>query len=76
MAGMIRLPDPDRIGAAIADLRVLHGLRQRDLAQLASIWQSRLSVWESGTNRPDIGQLVKVANALGYDLALIPREDT
>jgi transcriptional regulator with XRE-family HTH domain len=70
---MIRI-DPDRIGPAIGELRRLLGLTQVALAEEAGIFPSQLSHWEHEDRRPDLASLVKVARALGYDLALIPRE--
>jgi transcriptional regulator with XRE-family HTH domain len=72
---MIRLNDPERIGRSIADLRLLHQLSQRALGAQAGITQARLSDWETGNAIPTLPTLVRVAHALGYDLALIPRED-
>jgi transcriptional regulator with XRE-family HTH domain len=72
---MIRLNDPERIGPSIADLRLLHQLSQRKLGAQAGITQARLSDWETGNAIPTLPTLVRVAHALGYDLALIPRED-
>lgn len=72
---MIRI-DPTAIGPAIGDLRRLLGIQQRDLAADAGLFPSQLSYWERGLRTPDLKSLVKLAHALGYDLALIPREDT
>jgi transcriptional regulator with XRE-family HTH domain len=68
--------NPDAIGPALGELRQLLRISQRDLATDAGLHSSQLSYWERGLRTPDISSLVKLAHALGYDLALIPREDT
>lgn len=72
---MIRI-DPAAIGPALGNLRQLLGIRQRDLAADAGLFPSQLSYWERGLRDPDLKSLVKIARALGYDLALVPREDS
>jgi transcriptional regulator with XRE-family HTH domain len=57
---------------AIRDLR---GLTQRALAAQIGVEQSRICGYERGTHVPSSGSLLRVAHALGYDLALVPRED-
>jgi len=75
VAGVIRLTDPARIGPALGQLRVLLRLTQRQLCAITGQKQSRLSVWETGAETPDLRSVLRVAQALGYDLALIPKED-
>lgn len=73
---MIRFADPNRIGPALGDIRKLLGLTQVALAADAGLWPSQISQWEAGQTHPDLVSLAKLAAGLGYDLALIPREDT
>ena len=77
MTGVIRFADPERIGAAIYDLRGLFMLSQNALARAAGspVKQTQVSSWERGRSNPSVGNLIRLANALGYDLALVPRED-
>ena len=73
---MIRLGDPAAFGASLIGLRQMFGVTQKQLATDAGLWQSQVSHWESGQRIPDLPSIVKLANALGYDLALIPKEDS
>ncbi len=81
---MIRLTDPTRIGPALGDVRVMLGIPRRALARTianetcrnvssvnAQLWQ-----WDKGHHMPDLASLPPVLLALGYDLALVPREDS
>ena len=70
---MIRLGDPAAFGASLIGLRQMFGVTQKQLATDAGLWQSQVSHWESGQRIPDLPSIVKLANALGYDLALVPR---
>jgi transcriptional regulator with XRE-family HTH domain len=67
--------DPAAIGPALGEIRRLLGLSQRGLASDAGLHSSQLSHWEAGQRTPDLASLVKLAHALGYDLALIPRSE-
>jgi transcriptional regulator with XRE-family HTH domain len=72
---MIRLKEPACFGRALADLRNLHGLTQRQLAAQAGFGQSQVSHWEAGQREPDFSSVAKLAAAFGYDVALVPREE-
>jgi transcriptional regulator with XRE-family HTH domain len=72
---MIRLTDPGRIGAALRDLRAILGLTQVAMAETIGTTQGRYSEFETGAVVPSIPTLVRMFGHLGYDLALIPRED-
>jgi transcriptional regulator with XRE-family HTH domain len=72
---MIRIHDPAKAGPILGDLRVMHRRRQADVAEQAGFAQSLLSKWECARNVPALDSLIRVARALGYDLALVERED-
>lgn len=72
---MIRLTDPGRVGPALGNLRVTNGRDQRDLAAASGINQPQLSGYEVGRHTPQLAAVFALAHALGYDLALVPRED-
>lgn len=72
---MIRLPAADRIGPALDEIRRLLGITQQQLAEDSGVWPSQLSHWKTGDRQPDLASLVKVAGGLGYQLALVPKED-
>lgn len=81
---MIRLPDPTRIGPALAEIRGLQMVTRRQLAREISRITGRsetsvnaqLWTWDVGTRRPELTSLAVLLPALGYDLALVEREDT
>jgi hypothetical protein len=81
---MIRLTDPERIGPALAEIRNMLGLGRRQVARhIAHITgrtetsiNAQLWTWDVGRRHPDLASLGPLLDALGYDLALIPREDT
>jgi transcriptional regulator with XRE-family HTH domain len=71
----IRLTAPEHAGIAVRDLRRMSGLRQADLCGLTGISPQQHGQYESGRRVPGVGTLIRLANALGYDLALVERED-
>jgi transcriptional regulator with XRE-family HTH domain len=73
---MIRLDDPDFLGPALKLMRQTTGLSQQAAAKAASSSQSHVNDWEQGARRPSVAGLIRLADALGYDLALIPRAET
>jgi transcriptional regulator with XRE-family HTH domain len=74
MSDPVIITEPGDAMRALWAVRVIRKLSQRELA-VSGTWQSELSSWERGTMVPTLGSLLKVAAALGYDLALVPRED-
>lgn len=72
---MIRITAPDQLAAILGDLRILYGLRQLDIAEASGFRKSQISTWLSGRTSMDTGSVIRVANALGYDLALVPRAE-
>ncbi len=70
----IRLTDR-HIGNLLRELRERAGLSQLALTRRAHITKSGISARESRSSMT-VGALVEHARALGYDLALIPREDS
>lgn len=68
--------DPLRLGHTIAFLRGLAGLTQLQLGAKAGFKQAQIAAWETGQNVPGVPTLTRVMDALGYDIALIPREDS
>lgn len=76
MAHMIRLTAPEQFSGAVRFLRGLAGLTQRQLAAEGHFQQVQITWWETDERRPNLASLIRLANALGYDLALIPRDKT
>lgn len=74
--GTVPLGDPADFPAALRRLRKSAGLTQRELArrcQLSSMTVNHLERGKSGTT---LHTLLKLAGELGYDLALVPRDET
>ena len=64
---------------AIATLRrswISQGLTQQEIADRIGGARHRISTTLSGESEAPSRRLFALADALGYDLALIPREDT
>jgi transcriptional regulator with XRE-family HTH domain len=71
----IRITDAKQIAGVIGDLRVLNRLTQRQLAEDTRTNQGQIHEWLHGNRTPNADSLIRLANALGYDLALVPREE-
>lgn len=63
---------PFQVGKMLVQARVLRGVTQQDLADLAETKQSGISRIESGTNMPSLSFLKKLVDAMGMTL-LPPR---
>lgn len=72
---MIRLDDPSRIGAIVADLRAMGMLTQRELSAQVGMDPARLSDWERGTAIPTLPYLLPVLDVLGYQVHIAPGPD-
>ncbi len=64
------------LGCQLRELREGRGLSDRDLAVQAGMLPSTVVAIENGLDCITIGTVARVANALGYDLTLIPRVAT
>jgi len=72
---VIKIRSADRVGDAIRFAREIAGLSPIQLAALSGYAPSQIWAWELGRHLPGSKVLVRLFDALGYDLALIPRED-
>lgn len=80
---MIRLTDPARLGQALGDVRALLGYTRPELARIITTNTGRplkavinqLGDWDTGVNVPTASSLGPLLDALGYDLALVPRDE-
>lgn len=66
---------PDKCIAIIDELIALRkakGLTQRELAKAANLAQPAIARLESKSATPQLDTLLKVADALGYQLELVP----
>ncbi|MBR1425102.1 helix-turn-helix transcriptional regulator [bacterium] len=58
-----------KLGLNIKRYRLLRGLTQNELAEIVGVEDKTISRIEVGGNYPSMDLLVKIANALGYDIA-------
>jgi transcriptional regulator with XRE-family HTH domain len=72
---VIRLDDPRRIGAIVADLRAMSLLTQRQICDATGMHEARLSDWERGAAIPTLPLLLPVLAYLGYQLHITPGPD-
>lgn len=72
---MIRLDDPAKFGAALQSMQLHAGLTATDIAGRVSCSRAHISNLRWGGFVPSFELLIELARALGYDLALIPREE-
>jgi transcriptional regulator with XRE-family HTH domain len=72
---MIRIDTAAHIGPALADLRLMHGLTQRQICADTGIWQGRVSAYERGTEIPGIKSLLTILGAMDLGLAIVPLGD-
>ena len=72
---MIRLTDDTDWAALLRSLLDMGRVNQAALAEATGYDPSHISAWCTGRKTPGRDALIRIAGALGYDLALIPRED-
>ena len=60
--------DLERIGACLRDLRQEKGMTQEQLAEQLNVSQRTISRWETGSNMPDLGVLLQLADFYRVDL--------
>jgi len=73
---MIRLTAPADLAPVLYRRRLALGLTLAQVGVRAGTSLQQVHVALSGKQTPGLPTALKLANALGYDLALIPREDT
>ena len=60
--------DQIKIGTFLKELRKAKGLTQEQLAEKLNVSSRTVSRWETGSNMPDIGMLVEIADF--YDVSI------
>jgi transcriptional regulator with XRE-family HTH domain len=75
VAGVIRLARADAAAYAIAAMRMNARRTRRSVADAVDMSEQQYGRYELGGRTPGVANLIRIADALGYDLALIPRED-
>jgi len=68
------ITNPFDVHAILRHLREDAGLTRIALARAAGCNQQQIDDWETAAKRPNLDSLHRVAAALGYRIALIPRE--
>lgn len=58
----------------ITDLRTKKGLSQHDLAKITGIKQPIISRMEKGITNPRLDTVIKIVDALEYELTLVKKE--
>lgn len=58
----------------LIELRKQKGLTQRELAEAANLAQPAIARLESKAATPQLDTLLKVANALGCDITIVPNK--
>jgi transcriptional regulator with XRE-family HTH domain len=71
---VIRLTSSEEIHQLIGDLRRAAGKTQRGLAADIGTRASAINRFENEGQRPSLASLIALAGALGYDVALVERE--
>lgn len=64
-----RSPEHRELGAAVAELRALHGLSQADVAERAGLRRSHLAAIERGEVDPTFVTLVRIVRTIPVPLA-------
>src|ERR1700743_2658034 len=59
----------DEVGARLRYVRLQHGLSQRGLAKKAGVFNSVISLIESGQTNPSVGALKRILDAIPLGLA-------
>lgn len=70
----VPITDAGQLGDAIRTLRELRSLTQRQLARQIHAGPNQVCDWETGLTLPGARSLLKLADALGYQLTLTPKE--
>jgi hypothetical protein len=80
---MIRVNDPGRLGVILGTLRTTEGWGRREIARAIAertghtenTINTQLWNWDNGHLRPESASLTHYLDVLGYQLAIVPKED-
>lgn len=70
-----RLRDNEHAMTTLDFIRVERRMTFRQLGAVVTATRQQVAEWLRGDHLPASERLFQMANALGYDLALIPKED-
>lgn len=65
---------PHPLMTQLRDLRLDRGLTQLEVASEIGVAQSALCFWENGGRTPTLTRIARLADLLGYELTLTPKE--
>lgn len=71
---MIRLKPGTDLASLLASMLALSRMSAADLARASGYAEGQISKWRRGIVVPTAPVLIQLADAAGFDLALIPRE--
>jgi predicted transcriptional regulator len=72
---MIRIGSPEDLHHALCDLRAATRISQTTLAQMLNVGVKRIGDFEHGRRTPSTGTVIRILEAFGFQLALVPLED-
>jgi transcriptional regulator with XRE-family HTH domain len=75
MRKQVIIDEAETAMAALCAARESQDITQRELGERSGKRQPEISLWEHGHVLPTLPSLLRLAHALGYDLALVPREE-
>lgn len=58
----------------LRQLRICQGMSQEALSQKAGYWRGTVGRWENGQNNANDKALTDLAQALGYEIVLRPKQ--
>lgn len=64
---------PYQIVADITELRQSKGISQQELANMTGIKQPVIARMEKGTTNPRLDTVIKIVEALDYELKIVPK---
>jgi DNA-binding XRE family transcriptional regulator len=67
--------EPGDLAGRLYAGRTAQGLSQMRFAYAHGFDQRQICDWERGRFEPKLSSAIRIAEALGYDLALVPREE-
>lgn len=70
-----RILDAGSVGATVGGLILRSGRQYRRVAEEAGVCEQTLALWRRRKRGISVNNLVKVLDALGYDLVIEQRED-
>ncbi len=74
MSELVYLQSASDLGAALKARRANRAIRQQQLASVVDISRFTLVDLEAGKSDPHLSTILKIVDALGFKLALVPRD--